>query len=126
MSTSKLELVERELPEAIVIDIVGELTVGSGTERLLEVVRRQLAAGRTLLLINMSRCRRVDSSGMGELVTCLVTATRHDAALRLTSVPQQIRGVMKLTNVLKAFELFETDDEAAAATTGNQPLPPQS
>ncbi|MBV9957780.1 MAG: STAS domain-containing protein [Acidobacteria bacterium] len=120
MSTSKLELVERELPGTVVIDIVGELTVGSGTERLLDVVRRLVAAGRTLLLVNLSRCRRVDSSGLGELVTCLVTATRHDAALRLTAVPQQIRGVMKLTNVLKAFELFETDEEAAAGAKGNQ------
>ena len=121
MSTSKLELVERELPGALVVDVVGELTVGSGTERLLDTVRRHVAAGRTLLLVNMSRCKRVDSSGLGELVTCLVTATRHDATFRLTSVPQQIRGVMKLTNVLKAFELFETDEEAVkAATAGNQ------
>src|SRR4051794_35442085 len=61
MSTSKLELVERELPGALVIDVVGELTVGSGTETLLETVRRHVAAGHTLLLVNLSKCRRVDS-----------------------------------------------------------------
>ncbi|MBV9211953.1 MAG: STAS domain-containing protein [Acidobacteria bacterium] len=120
MSTSKLELVERELPGALIIDVVGELTVGSGTETLLEAVRRHVASGRTLILVNLSKCRRVDSSGLGELVTCLVTATRHDAVFRLTSVPQQIRGVMKLTNVLKAFEVYETDEEAAKAAAGNQ------
>jgi hypothetical protein len=27
-------------------------------------------------------------------------------------VPQPIRGVMKLTNVHKAFEVFETEEEA--------------
>ncbi len=113
MSTSKLELVEREIPGATVIDVIGELTVGSGSEKLLDVTRRLVAAGKTLLLVNMSQCKRVDSSGMGELVTCLVTATRHDASLRLTHLPPQIRGVMKLTNVLKAFEVFETDEEAA-------------
>jgi anti-anti-sigma factor len=111
MSTSKLELVEREIPGATVIDVIGELTVGS--EKLLETTRRLVAAGKTLLLVNMSQCKRVDSSGMGELVTCLVTATRHDASLRLTNLPSQIRGVMKLTNVLKAFEVFETEEEAA-------------
>jgi anti-sigma B factor antagonist len=120
MSTSKLELVEREMQGAMVIDVVGELTVGSGTERLLETVRRLVSSGRTLLLVNLSQCKRVDSSGLGELVTCLVTATRHDAALRLTSVPQYIRGVMKLTNILKAFEVFETDEEAAKPAPGNQ------
>lgn len=122
MSTSKLELVEREMAGAMVIDVVGELTVGSGSEKLLDVVRRLVAAKHNMLLVNMSRCKRVDSSGLGELVTCLVTATRHDATFRLTSLPSQIRGVMKLTNVLKAFEVFETDEEAAkqATTLGNQ------
>ena len=108
----KLELKERELKNALVIDVVGELTVGAGTESLLETVRKSVAAGRRLLLVNLAECRRVDSSGIGELVTCLVTATRHDAVLRLTSIPQQIRGLMKMTNVLKAFEVFDTDEAA--------------
>lgn len=118
---SKLVLVERETAGGIIIDVVGELSVGSGADKLLDVVRRLVSAGRTLLLVNMSHCRRVDSSGLGELVTCLVTATRHDATLRLTCLPQQIRGVMKLTNVLKAFEVFDTDEQAASAPIATQP-----
>lgn len=121
MSMSKLELVEREIPSGVVIEVVGELSVGSGADKLLDTVRRLVTAGRTLLLVNMSQCRRVDSSGLGELVTCLVTATRHDATMRLTSIPQQIRGVMKLTNVLKAFEVFDTDEQAASAPVAGQP-----
>ena len=121
MSMSKLELVERDITGGVVIDVVGELSVGSGTDMLLETVRRLVSSGRTLLLINMSQCRRVDSSGLGELVTCLVTATRHDATMRLTSLPQQIRGVMKLTNVLKAFEVFESDEQAAIAPVTASP-----
>jgi anti-anti-sigma regulatory factor len=54
----------------------------------------------------------VDSAGLGELVTCLVTATRHDAIMRLANVPQPIRGLMKMTNLLNAFEIFETEEAA--------------
>jgi anti-anti-sigma factor len=114
MSAKKLELVEREREGegAVVIEIIGELTAPNRTERLLEMVRKNVEAGRRLVLVNLAQCRRVDSSGMGELVTCLVSAARHDAVLRLTNVPQPIRGIMKLTNVLKAFEIFETEEEA--------------
>lgn len=112
MSTSKLELKERELEGAIAIDVIGELTVGGGHELLLEKVRRQIEAGQRLLIINLSQCRRADSAGLGELVTCLVTAARHDAN-RLRDIGQtQIRGLMKMTNLLKAFEVFETEEEA--------------
>ena len=112
MSTRKLELVEREVEGAVVLDVVGELTVAGGHEILLEKVRKQLEAGRRLLVVNLSQCRRADSAGLGELVTCLVTAVRHDAVLRLAAVPQPIRGLMKMTNLLKAFEVFETEEEA--------------
>jgi anti-sigma B factor antagonist len=97
---------------AAAIDVIGELTVGGGHEVLLETVRKQLEAGRTLLVINLSECRRADSAGLGELVTCLVTAVRHDATLRLANIPQPMRGLMKMTNLLKAFEIFETEEEA--------------
>jgi anti-sigma B factor antagonist len=116
MSTSKLELKERELEGAIAIDVVGELTIAGGHEILLETVRRQLEAGRRLLLVNLSQCRRADSAGLGELVTCLVTAARQNATLRLTNIPQPIRGLMKMTNLLKAFEVFETEDAALKPT----------
>jgi anti-sigma B factor antagonist len=112
MTVRKLELVERERDAAVVIEIIGELTAPNSTERLLEIVRKNVEGGRRLLLVNLAQCRRVDSSGMGELVTCLVSAARHDAVLRLTNVPQPIRGIMKLTNVLKAFEVFDTEEEA--------------
>jgi anti-sigma B factor antagonist len=112
MPTSKLELKEREREGAVVIDVIGELAVGGGHELLLEKVRAQLEAGRRLLIINLSQCRRADSAGLGELVTCLVTATRHDASLMLTNIPQPMRGLMKMTNLLKAFEIFETEEEA--------------
>ena len=115
MPTKKLELVEREKGEAVVIEIIGELTAANSTERVLEMVRKNVEAGRRLLLVNLAQCRRVDSSGMGELVTCLVSAARHDAVLRLTNVPQPIRGLMKLTNVHKAFEIFDTEEEAMQA-----------
>jgi len=115
MSTNKLELAERENGSAIVIEIRGELTVASSTERVLDKVRKNLEAGRRLLLINMAQCRRVDSSGIGELVTALVTSARHDANLHLTNVPQQIRGLLKMTNVHKAFQIFDTEEAALAA-----------
>ena len=115
MPTKKLELVEHDKGGAVVIEIIGELTAANSTERVLEMVRKNVEAGRRLILVNLAQCRRVDSSGMGELVTCLVSAARHDAALRLTNVPQPIRGIMKLTNVHKAFEIFDTEEEAMQA-----------
>jgi anti-sigma B factor antagonist len=123
MPINKLELNERENGSAAVIEIIGELTVASSTERVLDKVRKNLEAGRRLILINMAGCRRLDSSGIGELVTSLVTSARHDANLHLTNVPQQIRGLLKMTNVHKAFQIFDTEEAALSASSagGAQP-----
>ncbi|HJU53284.1 MAG TPA: STAS domain-containing protein [Pyrinomonadaceae bacterium] len=112
MPNGKLEITERELEGAVALDVSGELTVAGGHEILLKHVHQQLEAGRRQIVVNLAQCRRADSAGLGELVTSLVTATRHDATLRLAAVPQPIRGLMKMTNLLKAFEVFETDEEA--------------
>lgn len=114
MSTKKLRIVERETAGAVVIEVIGELTVGSGTEHILEKVRKNIEGGHRLIIINMAQCWRVDSSGLGELVTCLVTATRHGAGLRLSNVSSQIRGLMKMTNIHKIFEVFDTEEAALA------------
>ena len=115
MPNGKLEIAERELEGAVALDVSGELTVSGGHEMLLARVHEQLDAGRRRIIVNLSQCRRADSAGLGELVICLVSAARHDAALRLASVPQPIRGLMKMTNLLKAFEVFETEEEAVRA-----------
>ncbi len=123
MSTNRLELAERENGSAVVIEIIGELTVASSTERVLDKIRKNIEAGRRLILINMAQCRRLDSSGIGELVTSLVTSARHDAHLHLTNVPQQIRGLLKMTNVHKAFQIFDTEEAAlAASASGSKPV----
>ena len=112
MSMKRFELAEREVKGTPVIDIIGELTMGGGTDVILERVQGKIATGERLLLINMGQCRRVDSHGLGELVKCLVTAARHDSHLRLTNVPSQILGIMKLTNLHKSFDIYDTEEAA--------------
>jgi hypothetical protein len=34
-------------------------------------------------------------------------------------VPQQIRGLLKMTNVHKAFQIFDTEEAALAASEGD-------
>lgn len=120
MPNGKLEIRVRELEGAVALDVIGELTVAGGHELLLNEVHKQVEAGRRRIVVNLSQCRRADSAGLGELVTCLVSAARHDAVLRLAAVPQPIRGLMKMTNLLKAFEVFETEEEALKAEGGRQ------
>lgn len=112
MSMKKFDLAEREVKGVPVIDIVGELTMGGGTDVILEKVQGKIAAGERTLLINMEQCKRVDSHGLGELVKCLITAARHDAHLLLTNVPPQILGIMKLTNLHKSFDIYDTEEAA--------------
>ncbi|MBA2504145.1 MAG: STAS domain-containing protein [Pyrinomonadaceae bacterium] len=112
---NKIELVERETPEAVVIEIAGQLTIGGNNETLIEKVRAHLAAGRRLLVINLEQCQRVDSSGFGDLVTCVVTAARHDAHVRLTNVSPQIRSLIKMAHLHQAFDIFDSEEEALKA-----------
>lgn len=112
---NRIEFIERETPEAAVIEIVGQLTIGGHNEMLIEKVRGHLKSGRRLLVLNLEKCERVDSSGFGDLVTCVVTAARHDAHVRLANVSPQIRSLVKMAHLHNAFEIFDTEDAALKA-----------
>ncbi len=112
---NKVELIERETPEAVVIEIVGQLTIGSNNETLIEKVRGHTSAGRRMLVMNLQQCQRVDSSGFGDLVTCVVTAARNDAHVRLTNVSPQIRSLIKMAHLHQAFDIFDSEEKALKA-----------
>ncbi len=66
-------------------------------------------------MLNLEKCQRVDSSGFGDLVTCVVTAARLDAHVRLTNVSPQIHSLIKMAHLHNAFEIFDTEEIALKA-----------
>jgi anti-sigma B factor antagonist len=103
---------EREVGDVTVLDLSGKITIGEGSVQLREAVRGLLERGKKQVLINLGGVDYVDSSGIGELVSCFTTTKNQGGQLKLLNLTKKIKDLLQITKLLTVFETF--DDEAEA------------
>ncbi len=81
-------------------------------------VRKQLSDlvrdGSLRLVVDLSEVHRIDSTGLGALVTTLKGARDRGGELVLASLTPPVRTVVELTRLHRVFDIYD-DAEAAAA-----------
>ena len=94
-------------PHAAVIRLQGRLTmVNAGAVR--SAVVDAIRAGRTRVVLDLSGCEFMDSSGLGAVIGGLKTARQAGGDLRIASLAPQVATVLKLTNLDRVLRPYDT------------------
>ena len=107
-----IKVTVRQIGEVSVIDAVGRLTLGAGTNAVRDTVRDLVAGGNRKLVLNLAGITHMDSAGIGELVTGFTTAVSSGGRMKLLGLTRKVRELLQITKLYSVFEVF--DDEAAA------------
>jgi anti-sigma B factor antagonist len=107
-----LKITERPINNVKILDLEGNVILGGGSAALRDATRRLLDAGEKRILVNFENVKYIDSSGIGELVSASVSASRAAAQLKLCCLSQRVSEVMSLSSVLSIFEVFGSEQEA--------------
>lgn len=83
---------------------------------LKEVVANAVAEGSIHLVVDLSDVEFMDSSGLGALVSGLKSARHAGGDLRIASATEQVRMVLKLTNLDRVLTMHDNVADALAAT----------
>jgi len=67
------------------------------------------------LVIDLSRLRFVDSSGLGAFIACLRKLNAKGGDLKLCGMSKQVRAVFELVRMHRIFDIFGTREEALRA-----------
>jgi anti-sigma B factor antagonist len=67
------------------------------------------------LVIDLSRLRFVDSSGLGAFISCLRKLNAKGGDLKLCGMSKQVRAVFELVRMHRIFDIFGTREEALRA-----------
>jgi len=102
----------RDVQDVTILDVSGKITIGEGTMKFREAVRKLIDQGGRKLLLNFAEVTYIDSSGMGELICAYTTLNNQGGTLKLLNLPKRLKDLLKITKLLNIFEVF--DDEAAA------------
>ena len=107
-----MEITKRTVGDVTILDLDGKLTIGKGDVVLRDALLEEMNNGVKNVVINLDKVTTIDSSGLGELIRCRVTATSNDAAIKLMHVNIKARKLLTMAQLVGVFEMF--DDEALA------------
>ena len=71
-----------------------------------------VAAGKARVVVDLHAVDFIDSSGLGVLIGGLKSARKHGGDLRIAAATDQVRAVLKLTNLDRILAPYATVEEA--------------
>src|SRR5882672_11263861 len=109
---SSVRITERQVGKVSILDMEGDIRIGGSRIALRDAIRSLITQGQTQVLVNLARVERIDSCGLGELVSSFVTLTNGGGKIKLLNLSQRVREVMTITKLLTVFDVFENEQKA--------------
>ena len=107
-----LGITERRVGDVTVVELEGRLVLEEGDIPLRDYLNQLVAAGRVNIVLDMRNVTRLDSAGIGMLVSKYLTACRKGGSLKLLQPTVHSQYLLEITKLSTVFEIFESEDEA--------------
>ena len=98
--------IRRNEKKSVTLELSGKLRSGEPAARLRESIKAELRNGARNILLDMTAVSYVDSSGLGEMVSSLITVQSKGGSLKMTGLNTRSNDVIQTTGlgpVLKAL-----------------------
>jgi anti-sigma B factor antagonist len=107
-----MRIVERSVADVTILELQGRLVLDEGDIPLRDCVNRLVEQGRVKIVIDMRNVTRLDSAGIGMLVSKYLTAYRKGGSVKLLHLTTRGDHLMDITKLSTVFETFESENEA--------------
>ena len=98
-----------------VLQVSGKLMGGDESKEVHEEVKSLLDDGFKKIVIDVSKVKWLNSSGLGMLISCLTSVNSAEAKLKIAGATEKIKSVFMITKLITVFDNYETADQAVAA-----------
>ena len=109
-----MEFVVEHVQDADVVEIpVEELDASNAAELKRDI--GPIVETKRKLVLDLSRLRFVDSSGLGAFLSCLRRVNERGGDLKLSNMSSSIRAVFELVRMHRVFDIHPTREAAVHA-----------
>src|SRR6266850_307209 len=110
-----VQISSRRHDKVTIFDLSGDIDCAN-SRQLRESVLREMQENRTpQVVVNLSAVRYIDSSVAASLVEALKASRNLGVRFILFGLSTPAREVLQLSRLIKVFEIYETEDQAAAS-----------
>lgn len=104
----------RESGAVTIVDFIGELDMHTLPEAV-ELVNNLIANEKVNILVNLSKLRYIDSSGLGFFTGTLKKLQRYSGDMKLANLSSYISRIFSLIHIDYFIEIYDSVDEAMRA-----------
>ncbi|MEP7340511.1 MAG: STAS domain-containing protein [Acidobacteriota bacterium] len=105
---------ERTLNDVTVLDMDGNL-VREENAQFRTRVTAAINAGARKLILNLAGVSHMDSSGLGELISCYTSMQKLGGSIKLLSPNHRLQNLLVITKLNTVFETFDSESAAIAS-----------
>ena len=107
-----MQISARRIDKITIFDVIGDIDLANSPEVRKALLKELKEARVPRVVMNMSKVRYIDSSGVASLVEGLKASRDVGSRFILFGLNPSAREVLQLSRLLKIFEVY--DDEAQA------------
>ncbi len=110
-----MKIIQRDVKGIAILDLEGSVTIGEGDVQMREAILGLMELGRVNVLLNLARVSYMDSSGIGELLSCLTKTQERGGRLKLLNISTKIKNLLHIAQILSVFEYFNDEEQAVSS-----------
>jgi len=109
-----MNITERTVNDITVLELEGELALDNNAP-FRKKANAAIEAGTRKLIVNLAQVNYMDSSGLGELISCYTTLRKLGGRLALLKLNHRLQHLLTITKLHLVFEIFESEAAAVAS-----------
>jgi anti-sigma B factor antagonist len=110
-----LHLDIRRTRGVVILTVAGSITLLDPPGRIKATIDRLLREGDRNIVLSLGQLALIDSSFIGELVSCSLAIARAGGTLKLSKSSRRVQELLLVTRLGEIFESHETDAAAVAS-----------
>lgn len=97
---------------AVIIELKGNVMGGPEAQEFNTLLHKLLDEGKKNIVIDLSDCKFMNSSGLGMLISGYTTIKNGEGSLKLANATDKIESLLVITKLITIFEHYSSVDEA--------------
>lgn len=109
-----MKIKQRMIGDVAVLGLSGKLLGGPpDSQEIKDVIYKLIEQGITKVVVDLADVKRMNSSGLGILISALTSLRNRKGDLKLAAVNELMEGILVMTKLNTIFEIYKTAEGAA-------------
>src|SRR5262245_36329099 len=106
----------RKVDSIVIFDMQGKLAIGEPVLLFRNTMRRFMEDGSRKFILNLAGVTKIDSTGMGELITTFASLKNRQGDVKLLNLTKSTKDLLQITKLLTVFDSYDDEAQAIAAS----------